>query len=746
MSDHRHAWMTLLVCCGCFLIIRNATVLVAAESRPENASTAAGQDSPVELLRAAEHDFARGGYQDGLSTATRALSLAEEAGAPLETAAALLVRANLFLALTEIDSAITDLERALELPLKARSPSLELAVRLNLGNARLAQGNFAAARSAYQDVYVEALGFGDSELAARAAVNAIRVDADSATPLQHAQVTEVRGLIEALSDSPSKALLLVHLGVSHRRGAESGVGNRMELIPTGNALLRAALSVADKMSARDASPRIRAQALGHLAGFYALEGRLEEALKLTGRALRQTSLGEVPGELFAWHQQAAQLHQERGDRQRAIEAYEAALGVLEANRGAISRALTVAYGKERSVSELNSLYRNYVDLLLRRAREQGNAADRTRDLTRAQATLEQLKGDELRDYFEDDCVTRYQEKVTSVQSAAKNAVVIYPFVLEDRLELLVSVGDELEQIVVDVSRSDLHKAVKQLRIRIEDRTSRAYLRPSRQLYNWLVRPIEKILDRADPKTLVFIPDGVLRTIPMAVLHDGERFLIERIALGLTPGLELTDPTPLPEKNRLSLVAGLSEAVGDFVALPSVEREVTELHQILGGDRLLDEFFSQRALTDHIQAKNFRLIHIASHAQFESSAAGGFLLTHDGKMSFDALSDALASTLHRDDPLDLIVLSACETADGGARAALGLSGVAVKAGARSALGTLWRVDDEATSDFMIRFHTALAEPQTSRARAVQIAQQALMNDPRFAHPYYWSAFLLINSWL
>ncbi len=137
---------------------------------------------------------------------------------------------------------------------------------------------------------------------------------------------------------------------------------------------------------------------------------------------------------------------------------------------------------------------------------------------------------------------------------------------------------------------------------------------------------------------------------------------------------------------------------------------------------------------------------ASYAEFNETSAGGFLLTHDGRMSFDDLANAVGAAKYRDDPLDLVILSACETADGNARAALGLSGVAVKAGARSALGTLWSVSDEATSEFMAKFYSSLREPKTSRAQAVREAQVRLLKDPNYAHPYYWSPFLLINSWL
>ena len=101
---------------------------------------------------------------------------------------------------------------------------------------------------------------------------------------------------------------------------------------------------------------------------------------------------------------------------------------------------------------------------------------------------------------------------------------------------------------------------------------------------------------------------------------------------------------------------------------------------------------------------------------------------------------------RKEPLDLLTLSACETAAGDDLAALGLAGVAVKAGARSALATLWHINDAATSILIEEFYRQIQNPKTSRAVALQQAQIKLVHDPRYEHPAYWSPFLLINNWL
>jgi CHAT domain-containing protein len=140
------------------------------------------------------------------------------------------------------------------------------------------------------------------------------------------------------------------------------------------------------------------------------------------------------------------------------------------------------------------------------------------------------------------------------------------------------------------------------------------------------------------------------------------------------------------------------------------------------------------------------VHIASHGRFEGDIAKTFPLTFDDKLTMERLDQFVGLFRFRDEPLELLALSACETAAGDDRAALGLAGVAVKAGARSALATLWHINDPATSILIAEFYRELRNPSVSRAVALQGAQLKLLHDPRYQHPGYWSPFLLINNWL
>jgi CHAT domain-containing protein len=141
-----------------------------------------------------------------------------------------------------------------------------------------------------------------------------------------------------------------------------------------------------------------------------------------------------------------------------------------------------------------------------------------------------------------------------------------------------------------------------------------------------------------------------------------------------------------------------------------------------------------------------MVHIAAHGRFAPQADASFLLTPQGKLTLPQLGQILGRLRFRAQPIELLTLSACETAQGDERAALGLAGVAIQAGARSAVATLWRVADEAAARLMQALYQQLRTPDVSRARALQQAQLALLHDPQYADPFFWAPFLLINNWL
>jgi CHAT domain-containing protein len=276
-----------------------------------------------------------------------------------------------------------------------------------------------------------------------------------------------------------------------------------------------------------------------------------------------------------------------------------------------------------------------------------------------------------------------------------------------------------------------------------------YRRPAAQVYEWLIRPIEAELAARAPEALVFAPDGPLRTIPFSALYDerADAFLIERYAIAIVPSLTLTDPRPLPRAGIQMLAAGLSESVAGFPALGSVKTEIETLDAEYSGEVLLNVGFEVAKFEAAIEKRPFGIVHIASHAEFSADPSQSFLLAYDGRLSMDRLARSVGTTRFRaTQPLELLTLSACETAAGNDRAALGLAGIALRAGARSALATLWSINDQSSTKLVTRFYAELADPSVSRAEALRRAQLAMLQERGVRHPAFWAAFVLISSWL
>ena len=297
-----------------------------------------------------------------------------------------------------------------------------------------------------------------------------------------------------------------------------------------------------------------------------------------------------------------------------------------------------------------------------------------------------------------------------------------------------------------MDRETLTQEIRDFRRKLEKRTTWEFLPHARKLYDYLIRPYEPDLLSAGIHTLVFVPSGPLRTVPMAALQDGQHFLIEKYATAITPGLNLIDPTPIQRENINILAAGITEASQGFPPLPEVASELKNIGSMFSGKLLLNQDFLVSSMETELKKEVFTIVHIASHGQFQGDVNQTFVLAFDDKLTMNTLDKYAGFLQFRKTPLDLLALSACESAAGDDMAALGMAGVAVKAGARSALATLWFINDMASSVLIKEFYHQIENPSVSRAVALQQAQLNLAGDPRFNHPGYWSPFLLINNWL
>jgi CHAT domain-containing protein len=580
----------------------------------------------------------------------------------------------------------------------------------------------------------EAAAPGDAALAAADRVRA-EIEAGRTEGAER-ELSRLAAEADAVSDPGRRARLLLHLSRSQLLLAEK-TGDSPEARAPAVVWLAEAAQVAP-------DPRDRSYALGAQAELAEADGRDAEALDLSRRALRAALDADAPDALWRWQWQIARLHRRAGREDQALEQYRQAAATLsELRRQAQAAAATWSASPE---GRPDRLYLELAELLLERAERNADPAEIQAFLSEARDTLEARKAEELLDYFQDECLLAQQ------QAAAEDvpgAAIVYPVVLEDRLEILVGGGGRFERFRSPVGRAAIEAEAHALRDKLVRRTTREYLVHAQRLYDWLVRPIEAALEARAPDTVVFVPDGPLRSVPVAALHDARRdeFLIERWALAIVPSLSLTDPRPIAPGKVQMLAAGISEPVGGFPPLLAVAGEIDALDQTFSGRSLLNAQFEIARFEREVERQPFGIVHIASHGEFSEDPAKSFLLAFDGKLSMDRLASLVATTRFRaEQPLELLTLSACETAAGNDRAALGLAGIALRSGARSALASLWAVNDVASAELIVAFYRELAEGHVSRARALQRAQLAMLEHRGFRHPALWSAFVLISSWL
>ena len=360
----------------------------------------------------------------------------------------------------------------------------------------------------------------------------------------------------------------------------------------------------------------------------------------------------------------------------------------------------------------------------------------------------------------------------------EDVVLLYPLVLEDRLELiLVTQYAPPLRHSVPVSRTELNTAILAYRQALRD----PYSDPiplAQQLYDWLIRPLEPVLQTSEAQTLLYAPDGQLRYIPLAALHDGQQWLAERYRVNHITTASL--PNLNDSSQSLDILAGAFGTQGQsvelasnrltFVGLPFTIDEVQTLaDSIADTTPLLNAEFS--LAETEAQMSDYSILHLATHAAFVIGAPNeSFILFGNGdRATFrDVEVWPLINT-------DLVVLSACETGVGGIRDGdgkeiLGFGYLMQQAGAKAAIASLWQVSDGGTQVLMNAFYAALSQGY-SKAESLRLAQQALINGPsaaagnrranvevintltgepfspgRLSHPYYWAPFILIGNGL
>ncbi|MBN3962602.1 CHAT domain-containing protein [Nostoc sp. NMS8] len=510
--------------------------------------------------------------------------------------------------------------------------------------------------------------------------------------------------------------------------------NPEQILPLKDLAQLMAVTLQSAQEIQDA--QAQAYTLHQWGKLYRRTQQVSEAQELTQKSLdiaHQLQANDIIAQ-SAW--QMGQLYKQQGDRSQAITAYTEAVNALKALRGdlvAINPDVQFSFR-----SSVEPIYRELVDLLL--DNQPSQAA-----LMQARELIEALQIAELDNFFREACL----DKTEQIDRVDPNATVVYPIILPDRLTVILSkAGQPLRSYVTHKSQTEIQQTLDNFLVALNPVSdSKDRNRLSQQIYDWLIRPAEVDGAFIDTKTLVFVLDGRLRNIPIAALYDGKEYLIEKYAVALSPGLQLMTTRSLHQNHITAIVGGISQARAGFSALPAVESEVKQISKAMSSSLLLNQGFTSQALAERVKYSSADIVHLATHGQFSSRLEDTFLLTWDGEVNVKELSELLKS--RGSDPskaIELLVLSACDTAAGDDRAVLGLAGLAVKSGARSTIATLWPVKDRAAAMLMTRFYDQLRQPKITKAEALRQAQISLIRQTDFHDPFFWSAFVLIGNWI
>ncbi|HEY9629053.1 MAG TPA: CHAT domain-containing protein [Coleofasciculaceae cyanobacterium] len=505
------------------------------------------------------------------------------------------------------------------------------------------------------------------------------------------------------------------------------------------------LAIANQQGSQIKDIRAQSYALGNLGGLYEKTQQWQQARSLTQEALMLSQSSNAADISYRWQWQLGRLLKAEGDRKGAISAYSEAVTTLKTLRKdlvAVNRDVQFSFRES-----VEPVYRELVDLLLA---EQDISQSSAEKLVQARDVIEGLQIAELDNFFREACLDTAFQLDRVIDQTRLPAAIFYTIVLPDRIEVILKLPQQpLRYHTAEVAQAEVEATVDRLLIELKKPLTSEILQSlSAKIYDWLIRPEADALASENIETLVFVLDGALRSIPMAALYDGQQYLIEKYGVAIAPGLQLPDPKPLDNRQLTALVAGLSEARANFPALGFVQAEIQGIQSdVPKSEVLLNQTFTRDNFRKLLDSTDFSIVHIATHGQFSSNAKDTFILAWDDPINVTELGSLLQARGTRNpNPIELLVLSACRTAVGDRRATLGLAGVAVRAGARSTIASLWSVDDDSGAALMRQFYKELGQNSVSKAEALRRAQRSLIANPQYKDPRFWSPYVLLGNWL
>lgn len=444
-----------------------------------------------------------------------------------------------------------------------------------------------------------------------------------------------------------------------------------------------------------------------------LESDLDKALSLAQKAELAAQESFDNHNLYLANWQAGRIYKKLGKIRLAQETYKR----------------TIASRQKLNPQEFlddHSVYREFIDLLLITNEEE--------NIKQALQIADLIQVSELQNYFGDDCIIVSEpEKIEDVLSQS-NSALIRTIVLPEYTYLILQLPNQLIKYKIPINQSELEEQITLFYQQLSDLTSNNYLSSASELYQLLITPIESELNKNQVKNLIFVHDGFLRNIPMAALHNNNQFLIEKYGVLNSLGLNIKT---LSAQDKYKLISfGISEMPDNFQELPFVAQEIKTISEIKDGKFFLNGKFTSQRLEKIINENKSEhlIIHLATHGRFTGLAENSYIQVWNETLTVPELESLLSFTFQ---PIELLVLSACETSVGNSASILGLAGVALRTNVKQTIGTLWTVPDHSVSKIMTEFYTNLAT--NNPAEALRLAQiKQLQNSDQ--HPQKWSSLI------
>ncbi|MEM8642051.1 MAG: CHAT domain-containing protein [Cyanobacteria bacterium P01_G01_bin.54] len=507
-------------------------------------------------------------------------------------------------------------------------------------------------------------------------------------------------------------------------------------------------------------PYSSSKIMGSLGGYYAVQQRdLVQAKQYTQAAWAIAQDINAPHLSYQWLWQLGQIEEQEHNTKDALQYYDNA-----AHKLATVRYNFVHLSQDIQFSFLNNVrpfYREYLALLL--------DDSVSKSLKRAEEVVTELQLAEVEDFLR--CQSNNLEPLTNI--AHPDATLIYPILLGDRLDLIAELPSDqiLKQIekggscnpvdeitlhcsglATDISEFSSTLTSFKTWVKKNDWNGDDLLEWSQALYQALVAPLEPYLP--EDGILIFVVDGYLQGLPFAALHDGEKYLIEKHGVAVSIGSQFTD-SPSRLDNTNIVLAGISDAPDYWQEqklgkLPNVNIEIDKIAALTPSKVLRNSELNFERFKTTLERDDPGTIHLATHGEFNADPDLMQLFLWDEPLTVNQFAQMLRTGADRNpEPINLLVLSACETAIGDQRATLGMAGTAIRANATSTVASLWKVSDRSTAELMEEFYKGLFQEHRSKVEALRQAQIQLLQDQRDldgqVRPYNWAAFVLAGDW-